>query len=183
MVGMVYENVTQYGKTALRAMSRVSCRTVQRRRVLFRRGFLLILGALCLACGGLLLLIFDGLDASDRVIAVGSFLIGLAALAEGIFYRRLMAWNARRGLPGGDGNQERHFLFTDDFFQAGQPNIEIRYRYEALLAAYETAGYFVLFLDRRHCMAVDKAGFSRGTAEGLRTLLAEKMGKPVEFIG
>lgn len=181
MVGMVFENLTRYDRAAFQAMSEVSSRTVQRRRVLLRRTFLLILGTLCLGCGGLMLLIFHGLDFADRILAVCALLIGLVALGEGIFYRRLLAWSFWRNMRG-ESSGERYFLFTEEFLQTGRQGVESKYRYEVLLGAYETMGYFVLFLDRRYCMAVDKSGFSRGTAEALRNHLKEKLGKPVEFI-
>ena len=52
----------------------------------------------------------------------------------------------------------------------------------SLLKVCETADFFVCFLGKKHGQIFAKSGFTQGTPEEFRTFIAEKTGKPVQYI-
>ena len=51
------------------------------------------------------------------------------------------------------------------------------YRYTGILKGYERKDAFYLFVDKRRAFLVSKNGFTEGSAEELRMLLINKLGK------
>ncbi len=179
---MTYENTTRYDKNAVWALTLVFSRTVQRKRFLLRRLFLLVVGGIALTGGLVLLMVFSALDTGSRVICAAGLIVGVAALGEGVFLRRIMAWSTRRSLWKQGDSMERRFIFSAEGFQGSQPGMETRFAYETVKGVWETEGYFVLQMDTGHGMVVDKTGFTQGTADGFRQFLAERTGKPAEWL-
>ena len=177
---MTYENTTRYDKNAVWALTLAFSRRVQRKRFLLRRLFLLMVGTIALAGGLVLLMVFSALDTGSRIICAAGLILGAAALSEGLFLRRVMAWSTRRSLRKQGDSMERRFVFSSESFQAYQPGAETKFSYEAVKGFYETEGYFVLQMDTGHGVVVDKTGFTQGTADGFRQFLAERTGLSAE---
>lgn len=177
----IFENITVYDKHALLDLNRVVCRTTQKGKYRFRKIFLIVLGALGIFSGGTLLLIWNELEVSDRVLAIGALLIGLIALAEGIFLNRVSAWNSKRMMM--KGISQVQFQFDPQEMRAEVPDREkSAYPYTALLLAAETTDFFVLMMDPRHGFVLKKDGFTKGTAEEFRKFLTDTLKKPVSVI-
>lgn len=179
---MTYENTTRYDQEAIWALTLVFSRTVQKKRFLLRRLFLLMVGSIGLAGGLVLLMVFSALDTGSRVICAAGLIVGAFALGEGLFLRRIMAWSTRRSLRKQGDSMERRFVFSGEAFQGSQPGMETRFSYETVKGVWETEGYFVLQMDTGHGMVVDKTGFTQGTADGFRQFLAERTGLSAEWL-
>ena len=178
---MKFENTTEYGKESMGALILVMSKTRQRRKYLFRRIFLTVLGLMGVVCGLMLLMVFDQLTGGEKVITVGSALIGILALVESIFLRRLSVWRSTKLLKKGVAT--RLFHFEEETLETEHPDVEIsRYPYSAFAAIYETDGYFVLLLDDIYGMTVAKNGFTSGDPDEFRAFITEKTGKPMQYI-
>lgn len=178
----MFENVTEYDKRAVWAMTRVFTRRVWRKRYLLRKCFLVGMGLLGTLCGLLLLILFRGLDLGERAICITVLAVCIPAFLKGLFLRRFMAWSTVRTLRRAGGSPERRFIFSGEAFRGVQSGMETAYQYEIVREVYETETYFVLHLDAQLCMMIDKGGFSQGTPDGFRALLAEKTGRAAEFV-
>ena len=178
----MFENTTIYDKAAVWSMTRAFTRKFQRKRYLLRKCFYIGAGLLGTLCGLLLLFVFGALDFGEKLICFFSLAVCVPALVKGLFLRRLTAWSAGRSLRKSGDPLERRFVFSEEDFRASQSGMETVYQYETVRDAYETGGHFVLRLDARTGIIVDKAGFTTGTAGGFRDFLGRKLGKPVEYV-
>lgn len=179
---MTYENTTRYDKSAVWALTLVFSRTVQRKRFLLRRLFLLVVGGIALTGGLVLLMVFSALDTGSRVICATGLIVGAAALGEGLFLRRVMAWSTRRSLRRQGDAMERQFTFSPECFRCAQTGMETVFEYQTVKGVWETEDYFVLHMDTGHGMVVRKSGFTQGTADGFRRFLSEKTGLTAECL-
>ena len=177
---MIYENTTRYDKNAVWALTLAFSRKVQRRRFLLRRLFLLVVGSIALTGGLVLLMVFSALDAGSRVICAAGLILGMFALGEGLFLRRVMAWSTLRSLRRQGDVMERRFTFSPEGFRSAQPGMETAFDYETVKGFYEAGDYFVLQMDTGHGMVVRKSGFTQGTADGFWQFLSEKTGMTAE---
>lgn len=176
--------VTQYDKRTLYALNDLVSRTTRRRSYRLRKAFLLVLGVLGVLSSSILMLIFDQLETSEQIIAIGGLLVGVIALVEAVFLKRIGAWNTRRMLPKG---RVKHVAYLDDTGAGSEEeDIHTHYEYSAFTSAYESQEYFYLLLDQRHAMALDKAGLTRpdGTAGEelvgeVRDYLSQKLSCPL----
>ncbi len=64
----------------------------------------------------------------------------------------------------------------------GEPSSASSYRYHALTAVWEDEKRCYLFLQGKMPYILQKAAFTQGTPEKFRTFIAEKTGKPVQYI-
>jgi len=178
---VLFENVTQYDFPALLALARVAGKTIRRKPFLIRRIFLMTVGTVSFLSALFLLLIFDQLDLQNRIIAVAALVVGLLALAEGIFFPWFVARSSSRLLA--KGQREHHFRFTEGELQAETPGVQrSTYPATAFLAAYETEGYYVLMLDQRQGLVLDKRGFTSGSGENFGEFLERWLQKKIPCI-
>lgn len=177
----MFETVTEYDKKALLVMNRTANRTFGKRKYLFQKIFHIVLGLWCLIAGGLLLLIFGKLDAGERVIAVAAPVIGLLSLLQGLFLDRLSARASRRMMIEGS---RRWTLRFDGEGLSGEntDGVQSAYPYSRIQAVFETQEYFLLQIDKRHCVILDKSGFTQGTSEDFRRFISEKTGLMFRFV-
>lgn len=179
----VFENHTNYDKSAIQAMTWVFSTKVRRKQYLLRKGWHLGFGILGTLCGLTLLLIFESLDFGERLVAVMALVVCGFALIKGLFLQRIMAWSTLRALHQATGDGERRFVFSEDSFLGIQSGTETVWRYETIQDVYETEGYFLLRFDKLTSSIIDKEGFTQGTAEGFRRFIQGKTGKPVVWAG
>ncbi len=177
----MFEVTTAYDKKALLAMNRAANKTFRRGRYLFEKIFHIVLGLWCLIAGGLLLLIFSKLDTSQRVIAVAAPVIGVLSLARGLFFSRLGAWASRKMMVEGTNRWTIRFGEEGLSGESGD-GVQSAYPYAKVRAIYETQEYFLLQIDKLHCIILDKNGFTQGTCEAFRPFIAERTGAEIRFI-
>lgn len=177
----MFEVTTDYDKQALLAMNKVANRTFRRRRYLIRRAFLLIVGLGSLVSGTLLLMIFEKLDAGEKVLAAAALATGCLAIAEGLFLDRLGARASRKQMLAGSSRWT--LRFTEEAFTGeNAEGVRSTYPYSKIQAAYETSAYFLLQIDLHHCVILDKSGFTQGVPAAFRMFIGNKTGKLVQNI-
>ena len=168
---------TTYDQRALAVMARTLRKTLRRRRSRIVHVFgwsvvalaLLLMLAECLA--GTL-----SLDGPTVVTAVSAAVVLLVMLKEDA----INGWAAgRHMLPD---MREAVTVFEAETYTSTTKAAQTMWKYTQILGVYETEGYFVFFLSRRHGQIYDKAGFQKGTPERFRAFIAEKTGKPVEYV-
>ncbi len=177
----MFEVTTEYNKKALLVMNRVANKTFRRGRYLFHKIFQIALGLWCLIAGGLLLMIFNKLDASARVIAVAGPVVGVIALTKGIFYDRLSARLSRKMMV--EGNHCWTFQFDENGLSGeNAEGVQSAYPYSKIQGIFEAQEYFLLQIDKLHCVILDKSGFTQGTSEDFRRFIAERTGLTLRFV-
>lgn len=176
---MIFENTTQYDSEALYALADVQIKTSRRHRI--RRWVLLLAGLWCCIAGILLLSMLWRLDMSGYIVTGMTLVMGPFGVVQGIFYRRIIVWRTKKHVLQGDSGPRR-FVFTEEALQAEKAGVRSAYRYEVVQNAYETGGYFVLALDKLHCIIVSMAGFTQGSPDGFRAFLEQKLGQPVQYL-
>lgn len=181
-VQTLFENHSTYDMAAMQALVRVSARKIFRWWRL-RRVVLTTSGVVAMVCGALLLGVFRFLDTTERLLCGISLLIGMIAFLKGLLFYKLIAQKLWRDLLRAGDTMERRYIFRETAFQGIRINSETCYAYEAIRAAYETPGYYFLFLDSGNSALLDKGGFIEGSASGFRTFLEKKLGGTLEFVG
>lgn len=177
----MFEVTTEYDKKTILMMNRAAHKTFRRKQFLIRRIFLMGLGLVCLVSGGLLLLIFSQLDSKDKALAVGATLIGVLAVGEGVFLDRLGAWGSARQML--EGSRRWRLRFSEEGFSGeNEDGVHADYPYSQIRAAYEMTEYFLLQIDKLHCVILDKNGFTQGTSEEFRRFIADKTGAELRTI-
>lgn len=177
----MFEVTTEYNKKAMLVMNRIANKTFRRGRYLFHKIFQIVLGLWCLIAGGLLLLIFNKLDASARVIAVAGPVIGVIALMKGIFYSRLGARASRKMMI--EGNNCWTLRFGEEGLSGeNAEGIQSAYPYSKIQGIFEAQEYFLLQIDKLHCVILDKGGFTQGTSEDFRRFIAERTGLTLRLV-
>lgn len=177
----MFEVTTEYDRKALLVMNQVANRTFRRRRYLLRRTFLLAVGVVSLVSGALLLMIFEKLGAGEKVLAVVAPVAGCFAIGEGLFLNRLGARASRKQMLAGSSRWD--LRFTEEGFTGGNADgVRSTYPYSKIQAVYETAAYFLLQIDQRHCVILDKSGFTQGGPAAFRMFIGSKTGKAVQNI-
>lgn len=171
----MFEVTTEYDKKALLVMNQAANRTFRRGRYLFHKIFHIVLGLWCLLGGGMLLLIFGQLDTGERVIAVSGLVIGVLSLFKGFFYNRLSARASRKMMVEGTKCWTIRFD-GEGLFGESEEGVQSAYPYAKVQAVYETQEYFLLQIDKLHCVILNKNGFTRGTCEDFRWFIADKTG-------
>ena len=171
----MFEVVTEYDKKALLAMNRAINRTTGRRRYLFHKIFKIVLGVWCLAAGGLLLLVFDKLGAAERVITAAAPVIGLWSLISGLFLDRLSARASRKLMIEGDRRWTLRFE-ENGLSGENRDGVQSAYPYGKIVSIFETREYFLLQVDKRHSVILDKNGFTQGNCEDFRRFISDKTG-------
>ena len=73
--------------------------------------------------------------------------------------------------------KQNEYLFHADDFRVTGVQASSVYPYFQIIGAYETKTYFYLYFTAEQAYFVAKDGFTQGTAEELRALLREKLGK------
>lgn len=173
---MDYINKTVYDQNALGALNRLAVKTVQKQKTFLSRAFCFVFGILGLGIGATLL--FG--PQQDRSLGTLGILYGVMFLGIGTFWTRFQTWTSRRMLTLGVKNCTFSF---DDFSVTVENEMETnRYLYRNLYAAVEDENWYVLFLDKKHGIVLDKSGFTMGEAAAFRAYLEEKIGQPVEQI-
>ncbi|MCI8398247.1 MAG: YcxB family protein [Oscillibacter sp.] len=175
---MVFENTTLYDKEALYALADVQIKTSRRTRI--RRWVLLIAGGWCCIAGILLLWRLRRLDFSGHIVTGMTLVLGPMGVLQGLFYRSMIAARIRRQLQGDDG--PRRCFFTEDAFQAEKAGVRSVYSYDLVQNAYELPGYFVLALDKIHCVILSMAGFTQGTPDDFRAFIEQRLHGPVRYL-
>lgn len=176
----MFENTTKYSREAVYAFTDVYMKTV--RRVYYRAylAVLLIAGGICILNGLFLLSMWRRLDFGSMVLMWVILVVGSCGVFKGLFLRRFIARKTRKNMVQGNG--VCRYVFGEDSFEAARPGVTSTYRYDRISKAYEAPGYFVLFMDKLHGGIIDMGGFTQGTADEFRAFLAEKLGKPVEYV-
>ena len=177
----MFEVTTQYDKKALLAMNRTANKTFRRGKYLFQKIFHIVLGLWCLLGGGLLLLIFDQLDTGERVIAIAGLVIGVLSLFRGVFYNRLSARASRKMMVEGTDRWTIRFDGEGLTGESGD-GVGSAYPYAKVRGIYEAGEYFLLQIDKLHCVIVDKNGFTQGTNEDFRRFISERTGLEIRFV-
>lgn len=177
----MFEVVTEYDKRALLAMNRTANKTFRKKRYLFRKIFLITLGLWCLIAGGLLLMVFGTLDPGARVISVAAPVTGAIALLEGLFLNRLGARASRKMMI--EGNNCWTLWFGEEGLSGENTDgVHSAYPYSKIQAAFETQAYFLLQIDKLHCVILDRNGFTQGSSEDFRRFITEKTGLEFRFV-
>lgn len=171
----MFEVTTEYDKKALLVMNRTANKTFRRGRYLFHKIFQIVLGLWCLIAGGLLLLIFRKLDTGERVFAVAAPIIGAISLTQGLLMDRLGARASRKLMVEGTNRWTIQFGEEGLAGESGD-GVQSAYPYSKVRAIYETQEYFLLQIDKLHCIILDKNGFIRGSCEDFRQFIADKTG-------
>ena len=177
----MFELTTEYNKKALLVMNRVANKTFRRGRYLFHKIFQIVLGLWCLIAGGLLLLVFNQLDASAKVIAAAAPVIGVIALTKGLFYNRLSARLSRKMMVEGSNCWTLRFD-EEGLSGANAEGVQSAYPYSKIQAIFEAEEYFLLQIDKLHCVILDKSGFTQGTSEDFRRFITERTGLTPRFV-
>ena len=73
--------------------------------------------------------------------------------------------------------KQNEYIFRADDFRVTGVQASSVYPYFQIIGAYETKTYFYLYFTAEQAYFVAKDGFTQGTAEELRALLREKLGK------
>ncbi len=175
----MFENTTNYDKAALHAFADVCIRTVRRTRYRLHRAVLLVAGGICVVEGLFVLAFLRPLDYSTTILLGVVLVVGPCSVIKGLFLRRFTARKMQKNMTN---TGTCRFRFDEDSFQAEQPGVVSSYRYDRIYKACEAPGYFILFLDKTRGSVVDMGGFTKGTADEFRAFLAEKTGKPVEYV-
>ena len=177
----MFEVTTEYNKKALLVMNRIANKTFRKGRYLFHKIFQIVLGLWCLIAGGLLLMIFNKLDTSARVIAIAAPVVGVIALLNGIFYNRLSARLSRKMMI--EGNNCWTLQFDEEGLSGeNAEGVQSAYPYSKIQAVFEAQEYFLLQIDKLHCVILDKSGFTQGTSEDFRRFLTERTGLTLRFV-
>lgn len=104
-----------------------------------------------------------------------SLLLYTAFLALLLTQDRLCALIARRNLLPGSAHSVT--VFASDSYTVTTDTTETIFHYENITDLYETEGYFIFLLGKRHGQLFDKNGFQAGTVDGFRIFLEEKTEK------
>lgn len=178
----MFENFMQYDRDAVWAMTLVFTKEIQKKSYLGRKCFYMGAGLWGTVCGLLLLAVFSRLETAERALCIAALVVCVPSLLKGLFLRRFMAWSSRRVLRRSGEALERHFTFSEESCLCNRPGMETVYQYETVRNVYETETHFMLQLDKRSGIIVDKNGFSHGTPEGFRDFLERKLKKPVLLV-
>lgn len=177
----MFEVTTEYDQRAMLAMNRAANKTFRRGKYLFHKIFQIVLGLWCLLGGGVLLLVFDKLDTGERVITAVALVIGAFSLFKGLFYNRLSARASRKMMV--EGADRWTVRFDGEGLSGGTAEgVQSAYPYAKVRGVYETAEYFLLQIDKLHCVILDKDGFTQGTCEEFRRFITEKTGTELRTV-
>lgn len=177
----MFEVTTEYNTDALLTMIRTANKTFRKRRYLLRKGFLIVLGLWCIIAGVLLLPIFRQLSAGERFIAVAAPVVGALSLAEGLFLNALNVRASRKTMIEGSNRWTLRFG-EDGVSGENGDGLQNAYPYTKIQAIFETNQYFLLQIDKLHCIILDKNGFTQGTCEDFRRFIQEKTGLELRFV-
>ena len=109
---ILFQNFTQYDKSAICAANWVVSRTTRKTAFRLRRALFLTLGICALLVGCLMMLLYRELRVWEKELAAGFLLIGVLAMGEGIFLRRITAWSSRRSMI--DGRTDHLYTFSQE---------------------------------------------------------------------
>jgi len=169
-------NTTNYDQKALSAMNRLASATVQKKKTMTTRSFCIGLGILGLAAG-----IFVYLRLPEKkTIGNLCLLYGILLMAVGLNWNRFQAWTSGKMMS--PGIAKCTYSFEEDAVTVTNDAGESRYAYSRFDAAAEDDDWFMLFMDSKHGMIIDKSGFTAGSDEDLRTLIQETMKLPLDRV-
>ena len=173
-MGIQFE--TDYNMEALTAMAKCLRRTMRRKRS--RRVHLFAAAALGIGLLSIIVTTAGGepLGASSVVTLLAMLVLILTTLFED----KLNAWVARKRLL--PGTEHAAAAFEEDGYTSATGESESRFSYAQIAAVAETEHYFVFALSSRHTQAYDKRNIRGGSVEEFRAFIAEKTGKPIEYI-
>jgi len=174
---MEFRIKTEYDQQALKVLANTLRKTLRRKRS--KRSHIF---------GWLVIVLGLTVTVLDLLIGEQSFDVGTAATIGAVLlvFLTMLNEDALNGWIAGR-NQMPNMKHTETVFgpeeytSVTQP-ARTTWRYDQILAAYERPGYFVFFLSPKHGQVYDKSGFEMGTPEEFRDFIAEKTGKPVEWI-
>lgn len=169
-------NKTDYNQRALSAMNRLACATVLKKKSMTTRSFCYVLGIVGLATG-----IFVYLRIPDKqTIGTICLLYGIILMAVGFKWNRFQAWTSGKMLS--PNTVQYTYSFDEDALTVISDAGTSRFAYSRFESAAEDDEWFMLFLDNKHGVIVDKNGFSAGSAEELRTLIQQTMKLPIDRV-
>lgn len=163
-------NQTTYDKPTLTALNRLTCQTIQKTKTQATRGICLILGIAGIAVG---ILLGRKPDFSPTVASL-VMLYGLILFAASLFWSRFQTWTSGRMMS--EGMKHCTFTFQEDALVADNEAASSRYAYHHFTALAEDDQWFVLYLDPKHGIILNKNGFTAGTAKQAHELLEKSTG-------
>ena len=82
-----------------------------------------------------------------------------------------------------EGSRRWRLRFSEEGFSGeNEDGVHADYPYSQIQAAYEMTEYFLLQIDKLHCVILDKNGFTQGTSEEFRRFIADKTGAELRTI-
>ncbi len=148
-------------------------------------GFGRLWGVFMAIFGGLLLLggLIGGAFNLITVLGAAILLIGVRAFRKYRDVRETFS-DLRRGRDSEKSISDKPmwFTFEEDRFFAWEPSGASSYRYHALTAIWEDEERCYLFLRGKMQYILQKDAFIQGAPEDFRIFIAEKTGKPVQYI-
>ena len=163
----------EYTLEDMDALSRVTAKTYSRRKVLFYRTVLMVLGLAYLGMGGYL---FSGNAMVGGILMTA----GLLFTVISIFFHRGTAWRSKRMMINGGG--EVAVTLEEEGVRGKSQTGEDFCPYTSVISGFHYWERYFLFLDKRHAILLPERGLIQGEPTGLNHFLEEKLGKEIKEI-
>jgi len=166
---MTFTVTTDYTQKACTALARALRKTARRKHS--RRAH--IFGWLVIALG--LAVTLPDFTLSLRTAL--TLLVVLVLLVTLLWEDWLNGYLARKRILPGTGRSVT--TFTEEGYHSSTEVGETDFRYDKVLFAVETEGYFILVFSKNHGQVYDKSGLTGGTISEFRQFLEDRIGEPM----